>query len=191
MCAISSGPILPPSSRAVIVRVQERCEEDDWIPSRRSCAIAAIVNPLRVCRIIQLKIDRHRLGQTRIGIDHDVVQLAADAVCSDRVNRVRLRFQIVVVASDHIDVQLGDDVVDWDCGVICKISGAVEPQLLAGMPDEKLGPLGFRAAGKCASKTDESDGSRTVVVRRVIYSICLACGKYSLRVSGVIIVGTE
>src|SRR5205814_7814648 len=119
------------------------------------------------------------------------MQLRADPVCADRVDRIRFRFLIVAIAPDHVDVELRDDVIERYRRVIRIISGTVEAVLLARMPNEDLRALLFRAAREGTRKSDQRGGSGTIVVGAVVDSIRLSVGQDSLRITDMVIVGTE
>src|SRR5215831_13656605 len=76
---------------AMIVGMEIRRKENDGDPLHGIVVVvAAIVNPLRIRRIVQSKIQRQRFTEARIGIYHDVVQFRADSIGTDGINRIRL-----------------------------------------------------------------------------------------------------
>ena len=117
-------------------------EEDDRNALRRvAVVIASVVELFGIARIVDLVVERQRLRQRCVGRAADVVQLGADAIGADQVHRVRLARLVVAVPADHVDVQLRDDRVERHRRVVGEVPRAVQPALLAGVPDEQQRPL--------------------------------------------------
>src|SRR5678815_90850 len=96
-----------------------REEERDWNPLRRiAVMVAARVVVVRVLRVVELEIEFERRGHPFRGADDEVVEVGADAIRADDVERIRLALEVVAVTPDHVDVELRLNTLQrhgWNC----------------------------------------------------------------------------
>ncbi len=152
----------------MVVGVQPGREEDDRDAFPRvTVVIAPVVHLLEIRRIVHLVIERERRGQPAIRIAVDLVELAADPIRSDDVDRVDLARLVVAVSADHVDVQLRDDVRHRHGGIVGEIPRPEEPAFLSRVPDEEQRPLRPRALRERFRKRHHRHRPRSVVVRAV------------------------
>ena len=177
---------------AVIVGMQKGCKEDDGDTLRRiAVMIAPVINPFGIGRIVQRVIEPERLRQSRVRIDHDVMQFGADAVGTDRVYRIGFRCLVVVITSDHVHIELRHNLVERHCRIIREVSGTVESSFFAGMPNEQKRTLRLWSEREGARNADQCCGSRSIIIGAVRNAICRAFRKNALYVPNVVVVRAE
>ena len=104
------------------------------------------------------------------------MKFAADPIRTHHINGIRFQCEIVVVASDHVHVELRDDFVEGYGWMIRKIFRPVHAELLAGVPNENQRTLCLWSASKSSGQANESRGSGSVVIGAIVNSIGSPCG---------------
>src|SRR5262245_44842313 len=156
----------------VIVGMKSRREEDNGNAlGGIAVMIAAVVDLLKIGRIVNFEIELERLGQAVVGLIRDVVQLGADAVGADQVDVVRFFGLVVAIAPDHIHIEVGDDLINRRRRVIGVKARPPQPALFAREPEEHQRALRLRPRSEGLRDAQQSCRSRPVVVGAVPDSV--------------------
>src|SRR5262249_37139156 len=166
--------------RAVVILMHSVHVKDDRDSLPRVVVmVAAIKELLGVFRVVILVVECK--VQVRL-VDRfaQVAQLRAHHFRSDKVDLARLwqrlvcRFVVLTPgATDHVNVEFGDDLADGNRRAFGEIAGAPQPFLFACVPDKKDGAFRPRASRKSLRQGERRDRPRPVVVSAVVYRVAV------------------
>src|SRR5262249_61516082 len=134
----------------VVAMTAGRKERDRDAVARVLIVVAAAVVLLgmtvRVVRVVDAHRRRLCLG-TRVD---DFAELRRETLGADQLHIAWATVLLVVrrAAADHVHVQLRDDRISRDRGMIREIRGAPKTFLFTGVPDEDDRPLGLHRTGR-------------------------------------------
>src|SRR5262245_12037841 len=154
----------------VVAMTPGREKRDRNAIARVFIVVAAAVVLLRMTVRIVRVIDAHRRGFRLGGRVDDFAELRRKTFGADQLHIAWATILLVVprAAADHVHVQLRDDRVTRDRGMIREIGRAPQTFLLAGVPDEDDRALRLHRTGRERLRDlEHRHAARAVVVRAV------------------------
>ena len=160
----------------VVVLVQAAEEERHGDALLRVLVVVApLVNAFRVGRVVVFRVQRE-IQESAVHAGHRVGQRTAQPTGAHQVHLVGSGQRVVarrLVAgstrsTDHVEVQLRDDVVDWHRWERGDVLRAPAAAFLAGVPHEQQRPLRSRTADRRRGHLHQRHHPRPVVVCAVV-----------------------